>query len=506
MQRPSAAGDASHAPRAKQPLSAEPREPASPHAAEAGSDQGVALTPAMVTTLQRRVGNRATASLVAERAALARRGGDAATRRLPVTGPNRAGLLQRKELTVGKKKVVVNDYHFLHRMHMVKRVGVSMSGHTVLLDEFDAWDELAMASVTNREGQKFSYGGFTWLWRGEGEIVPTGGARTVNLSGMEIEALVAYAKDGVDPSAELTRNRFLTPFTQAFQRLQAITKQLEKSGKEDDGGAAPSALRLMLPANMPEDVRFAYGKGRQSCFLWHTDGGSKEEYPHIHAFFSGGGSGTLEKKGRRSRTQKSDEDESVDRRPITEAVATLRPTTQTGNNKRHWSISASLKVVPKPDEGTEHDDQVVIEKLERLLRAIHSAGSSSTIATTSTTSSSAASYASHFGMTLPDFEAKLESGHIDVRELQEGGRWWGGDVPSTVKLVKLQLGLDDTEEELEESRTTAEAVPAPAPSEHEQQGGLEGSTTAEAVPTPAPSEQQQPREKKRRGRGRRSGK
>lgn len=252
----------------------------------------------------------------------------------PALVTNANTMVQRVKVLVGNKLVHINDYHFLNRMHLVEQIGVSKSTHGVLLNDFSDFDGLAEAAEV-KNTKKFDYAGYTWEWLGENELIPKEGPNIAMFSGEQISALVQYIHNNTSPNNEFQKN---DEFKKAFNRI-------EKMGLAKPE-ASESAEKLNLTFNvkkLPFHVRYDTGKPGQG-FLWGPNG-SKEEFPHLHIF------------GNRN-------DESF---TIQSAHATLRPTHQSNNEKRHWSIDANFKVVKNEKEGSIAEDNAVIAELEAIL-------------------------------------------------------------------------------------------------------------------------------------------
>ena len=198
-----------------------------------------------------------------------------------------AAPIQRIQI-LGKPGVIhINDYHFMDRLKLTKSPASGV--HAVILRPFNDFVGLARAASDNPKGN-FSFGGYTWGWRGSEEIFPLPDDKNcVNLTTEQITELATAASSGEKVTDFVTlKEKPPKPIGSAFK---AVKQQ------------SPLPRELALPIKTTKGtlrgisgIRFAEGKhwdaamkdgGKPQAFLMGPHG-SKEEGPHLHLFMSCG--------------------------------------------------------------------------------------------------------------------------------------------------------------------------------------------------------------------------
>ena len=193
--------------------------------------------------------------------------------------------IQRIKILGEKGVIHINDYHFIDRLKLTK--GPESGTHAVILQPFDDFVGLARAAIESPKGA-FSFGGYTWGWRGANEIFPQSDDKyCVNLSAAQIGEMATAASSGekVTEFASL-KEKGPKPIGSAFK----AAKQQSPLPREL---ALPIATTKGTLRAIP-GIRFAEGRwwdkalsegGKPQAFLIGPNG-SKEEGPHLHLFMT----------------------------------------------------------------------------------------------------------------------------------------------------------------------------------------------------------------------------
>jgi hypothetical protein len=188
--------------------------------------------------------------------------------------------VQRIKILAGKEIIHLNEYHFIHLLHLVKDIGAS-GEHDVVITIFTEFNELGDAAKGS-PGKEFEFQGIVWGWKGDKEIFPNAGKSkgkgVVTLSSALIGELGGIARDpATKPTAALAGH---TEGKKALEALLAYYKKKPAAEKESDPEAGiPLSFSINLAA-FPASLKFASGKEKEA-FVWGLDGDIEGWHYHL---------------------------------------------------------------------------------------------------------------------------------------------------------------------------------------------------------------------------------